>query len=89
VGVKLEPARSFLVRGEISLQPITLELPASSPDRPEVTRASRASPQHFNEALQGHLCLRGGNPKFICSGFDAPRVTADRSLAAPFHGLHI
>jgi hypothetical protein len=46
-GMKLDPARSFLEPGEISLQPITLELAASSPDRPEVTRASRASSQGF------------------------------------------
>ncbi len=43
----LDPARSFLEPGGISLQPITLELPVTSPDRPEVKRASRASSQHF------------------------------------------
>ncbi|HEX7558366.1 MAG TPA: hypothetical protein VF386_04170 [Usitatibacter sp.] len=53
--MKLDPARSFLEAGEISLQPIPLELAASSPDRPAVTRASRASSQEFDGWLCAHI----------------------------------
>jgi hypothetical protein len=55
--MKLEPAQSFLEPGESSLQPITLELQASSLDRPEVTRASRASSQELVGWLSAHMSI--------------------------------
>jgi hypothetical protein len=55
LGMKLDPARSFLETGESSLQPITLELSISSPGRPLVTRASRASSQEFDGWLSAHI----------------------------------
>jgi hypothetical protein len=52
--MKVEPARSFLDGGESALQPITLELAAPSPYRPEVTRASRPSSQEPDGWLFAH-----------------------------------
>ena len=90
VGVKLDPARSFLDRRGSSLQPIPLELAAASSYRPAVTRASRASPLHFNEAPESWAVpVQSIVPDLYLYRSDAPRIAAHRSLAAPLRGLHI